>query len=170
MTMPSYPDKNDSPDNGDITATNPPYVESSDNSSASSISVMGAAKRFFTQVLNYTDNDSRAVFWKAQLFLFIINIVMVVPLMYFSLIPSPGTRFDTMMMIVWIFYFLFWMAMLIPMIASVVRRFRDANIPLFALITWIIPFVGGLIIYILCLFPTKKTVYGNTIQTPINDM
>lgn len=115
----------------------------------------GATKRFFTKTLDYTTSDSRPMFWKPQVVLLAISAIYVAILCYFSAIPSKGVSYDNTLLVLWIIYFLTGLFLTIPMIASIVRRFRDAGVHPWVSAIWFVPLIGAPIVYGLCAKSTK---------------
>lgn len=114
-----------------------------------------AVTSFFTSPLDYEGVSNRRQFWFVQMFIFAVNIIALSPLVYFSLIPSPGPRFDMMMLSLWIAYIVVNIVLLFFTIPLTVRRIRDTGITPYAALLLLIPFIGSLIVLIMCALPTK---------------
>lgn len=131
--------------------------EENSNSSSSDFhegGVKEALKDWISSPLDYTGKTKRKPFWIVQLFLFIINVVALVPLMYYSMIPSSGTHFDRIMVAVWLIFFAVNIILLFINIPLTVRRVRDTGITPFAVLLILIPSLGHIIVLILCALPT----------------
>lgn len=133
-------------------------LEYEDNNSSSSDSHEGGVKKalkdWISSPLDYTGRTARKPFWIVQLFLFIINIVALIPLMYYSMIPSSGTRFDHIMILVWLIFFAVNALLLFVNIPLTVRRVRDTGLNPFLVLLILIPSLGYIAVLILCALPT----------------
>lgn len=105
--------------------------------------------------LDYVSHTSRKSFWLVQLFLFVITIITLAPLVYYSTIPSPGPNFDKLMLSLWGLFFLVNMVLFFFNLPLAVRRIRDAGITPYAVCVIIIPFIGWIVVLAMCAFPSK---------------
>lgn len=116
--------------------------------------VKEALKDWISSPLDYTGRTARKPFWIVQLFLFIINIVALILLMYYSMIPSSGARFDHIMILVWLVFFVVNALLLFVNIPLTVRRVRDTGLNPFLVLLILVPFFGHSIVLILCALST----------------
>lgn len=104
--------------------------------------------------LDYTGRTARKPFWIVQIFLCVINVVALVPLLYYSMIPSSGARFDHIMILVWLVFFAANILLLFVNIPLTVRRVRDTGLTPFLVLLIIVPFFGHAIVLVLCALST----------------
>ena len=104
--------------------------------------------------LDYTGKTTRKPFWIVQIFLCIINVVALIPLLYYSMIPSSGTRFDHIMILVWLVFFAANILLLFINIPLTVRRVRDTGLTPFIVLLILVPFFGHAIVLVICALTT----------------
>jgi uncharacterized membrane protein YhaH (DUF805 family) len=119
-----------------------------------------AIKRFFAKYSDFTGRASRSEYWWAYLFFVIVNVVIQLIGVVFggsganvdaagNVSFGAGFWVSTVLSLIWT------LATIVPWLALVWRRLHDANLagPLFFLV--LIPFVGGLIVFIFTLLGSK---------------
>lgn len=131
-----------------------------------------AVKRFFKKYTKFTGRASRSEFWWVALFIFLIELV---PTILYSIGAGKTARAATMaasdpygmsttapsggamalMAVGGILMFLIGLAIIVPYLAIVWRRLHDANLagPFYFLS--FIPGIGGLVLLVLLLLPSK---------------
>lgn len=105
--------------------------------------------------LDYVTRTSRKSFWLVQLFLLAINTIALIPLVYYSTIPSPGPNFDKIMLASWGLFFLVNIVLFFFNLPLAVRRIRDAGVSPYAACALLIPFIGWIVVLVICAFPSK---------------
>lgn len=129
--------------------------EAKDSSlNTSETGIKEALKDWISSPLDYTGRTTRKPFWIVQLFLCVINVIALVPLLYYSMIPSSGTRFDHIMIAAWLIFFAINTLLLFVNIPLTVRRVKDTGLTPFAVLLILIPFFGHAIVLILCALAT----------------
>ncbi|SEH69995.1 MULTISPECIES: DUF805 domain-containing protein [unclassified Leifsonia] len=117
-------------------------------------------QRFFKKYADFTGRASRSEYWWWFLAYFIVDVVLYI--LMFSLgmvgasVNSDGTA--TLGPLYWVLFvvlIVWWLATIVPQLALTWRRLHDANLagPFFFL--GFIPFVGGIIVLVLTLLPSK---------------
>ena len=101
--------------------------------------------------LNFTGYATRTQYWTFAL----INLAIAMALGVLFLIAASA-EVDALVLIVLVLWAGFGLVALIPSIAAIVRRVRDATGTGAWTLLWLVPFVGGLIVLILTLMPTKS--------------
>lgn len=137
-------------------------------------SFMQATKRFFKKYARFSGYASRSEYWFASLFLFLVSLVptigffvgIVMSGAYSSrTYSSTGVAAPEMtdgstaglaiFAISGILLFLFWAATIVPSLAITWRRFHDAGFSGLLYFLSFIPYVGGLIVFVFMVLPTK---------------
>ena len=112
-----------------------------------------AVSRFFRKYAVFTGRASRSEFWWAYLFWVLVPLVLGLIGIGLGALTrvgddsalGAGVAFAPLSILVWI------LATVVPLIGVVVRRFHDANLSGLLALLWLIPYVGGLIILIMCI-------------------
>lgn len=119
-----------------------------------------AVRRFFRKYSDFTGRASRSEFWWWWLFSVLIALVFEILLLTLGTVGgvtnSDGTR--SLGPIAWILLvaYLIWVVVIVvPSLALIWRRLHDANLagPFFFL--GFVPFVGGIILLVFYLLPSK---------------
>ena len=92
--------------------------------------------------LDYEGRTARKPFWLVMGFLTFVHVVVLVPLIYYSSIPSPGPNFDRTMLVSWALFFLARIVMHFFTIPLIVRRIRDAGFSPYLTFVILIPIMG----------------------------
>lgn len=119
-----------------------------------------AIQRFFRKYSDFTGRASRSEFWWWWLLSVLIGIVFEVLLLTLGTVGGPtnsdGSRgLGPIAWILLVMYLIWVVVIVVPSLALVWRRLHDANLagPFFFL--GFIPFIGGLILLVLYLLPSK---------------
>lgn len=137
-------------------------------------SFMQATKRFFKKYARFSGYASRSEYWFASLFLFLVSLIptigffvgIVMSGAYSSrTYSSTGVAAPEMtdgstaglaiFAISGILLFLFWAATIVPSLAITWRRFHDAGFSGLLYFLSFIPYIGGLIVFVFMVLPTK---------------
>ncbi|MFW0775193.1 DUF805 domain-containing protein [Paenarthrobacter nitroguajacolicus] len=120
-----------------------------------------AVKRFFKKYTAFSGRASRSEYWWVALALGVIGIVLqiltgilgaagaTVSADGTTTVPGPGAVVGLILI------FAFYLAVLIPSIALLVRRLHDGNFSGWLALLGLIPFVGGLAILVFALLPSN---------------
>lgn len=120
-----------------------------------------AVKRFFKKYTAFSGRASRSEYWWVALALGVIGIVLqiltgilgaagaTVSADGTSTVPGPGAVVGLILI------FAFYLAVLIPSIALLVRRLHDGNFSGWLALLGLIPFVGGLAVLVFALLPSN---------------
>lgn len=112
------------------------------------------SKYFIDPIKNhYVDFGGRATrtqYWAFVGFNFLVYIAL------FILTAMLGQMSDSLATLSGIIYMLFSLAIFLPSLAIAARRLRDGGFSPWLLLLWLVPFVGGLILLVLFLLPSKK--------------
>lgn len=122
----------------------------------------------FKKYATISGRASRAEFWWFQLFLFFISFILCI-ITFVLMVRTiglqaqgtyvPDDSFITQFSTIMIFMFLVQMvslALLVPTICVMVRRFHDVGHSGFEIFFGLIPFVGAIYCLVLCLLPSEK--------------
>ena len=120
-----------------------------------------AVRRFFGKYATFTGRASRSEYWWWALVAFVV--ISVLEILAFvtggpatisadgTSVEGPGAGY-----IIFSIILLIWsLATLVPSIALLVRRLHDGNFSGFFAFLALVPFVGGIIILVLALLPSK---------------
>ena len=108
---------------------------------------------FYRDALDFSGSIGRLEFWTQQLYLLILS--MPILIVRYGLIEYINARPSFSFTIYFIFGFLL-IVSIIPSISSTVRRLHDAGYSGLIYLLYYVPFIGGLILIILLLQPTKE--------------
>lgn len=137
-------------------------------------SFMQATKRFFKKYARFSGYASRSEYWFASLFLFLISLIPTIGF-FIGIIMSGAYSSRTysstgvaapemtdgsiaglsIFAISGIILFLLWAATIVPSLAINWRRFHDAGFSGLLYFLSFIPYVGGLIVLVFMVLPTK---------------
>jgi len=98
----------------------------------------------------FTGRASRSEYWWFYLFMLIIGIIVVWVCGLYDVNRTPSLAVSIPLLILEIL-------LIIPSIAVTVRRLHDAGQSGWLWLISLIPFVGQLILLVLCILPTQKT-------------
>ncbi|WP_347109877.1 DUF805 domain-containing protein [Paenarthrobacter sp. S56] len=122
---------------------------------------IGAAiQRFFKKYATFTGRASRSEYWWAALALAVIGLVLQLLTGILgsagatvsangTAVPGPGA------VVGFILLGIFYLAVLVPSIALLVRRLHDGNFSGWLALLGLIPFVGGLVVLVFALLPSN---------------
>lgn len=115
---------------------------------------MGAIQTYFWDVITkqYMAFSGRAT--RQQFWMFVLFNALVALTLYFlaGISGTVGTLFS-------IVYVLYSLAMFLPSLAIQIRRLHDAGFSGWLWLLILLPFLGGLILFVLYLLPTKENNY-----------
>lgn len=112
--------------------------------------IVSALSSWWHSPLDYEGKTKRKPFWITLLVLFALHIIALVPLVYFSTIPSPGPRFDSIMIAAWSLFFVARWIIIFFTFPMFVRRLRDAGFSPYISFLFILPFLGFIVMCGLC--------------------
>lgn len=118
-------------------------------------SIGRSLKSWFLSPLDYSSRTQRKPFWIVQAFLFVINVLALVPLVYYSTIPSSGAHFDKIMLVSWSIFFTVNILLLFVNIPLTARRVRDTGVSVFISLFLIVPIGGYIAVMIVCALPSN---------------
>ena len=133
-----------------------------------------AYKKFWKGYVDFTGRSTRSDYWLnvlaqclvSLLFGFLLILIMILggdPATY----TSNAYSFQMILIYIVLSAFgIYMLALLIPSIAIIVRRLRDAGYHWSLIFLSLIPYLGGFIIFILTLQPTKVEVAFNNFNNP----
>lgn len=104
--------------------------------------IVDAVKDFILRAFDYTGRSTRSQFWYVVLVWVIVSAVLSLLLQNAPFISGVIS-----------------FAVFIPFLALGARRLRDGGFSPYLMFLLLVPFVGGLVVLILCALPTKA--YGN---------
>ena len=121
---------------------------------------IGAAiQRFFKKYAAFSGRASRSEYWWVALALGVIGLVLQILTGILgaagSTTTSTGTAPGPGAFVGLILIFVFYLAVLIPSIALLVRRLHDGNFSGWIALLGLVPFVGGLAILVFALLPSN---------------
>ena len=119
-----------------------------------------AVRRFFKKYATFTGRASRSEYWWWYLVSFVVTGVLqglalatggVGAIAEDGTAQAPGAGYwiFTILLLIWA------LATIVPSIAVLVRRLHDANFSGFFVFIGLIPFVGGIILLVLTILPSK---------------
>ncbi|MEY9952463.1 DUF805 domain-containing protein [Leifsonia sp. EB34] len=114
-----------------------------------------AIRRFFKKYSDFTGRASRSEFWWWYLFAVVIAIVFSILIATLGTVGNGGRGYGPIGWILIVAYIVWVVAILVPSIALIWRRLHDANLPGPFFFLGFIPFVGGIILLVLYLLPSK---------------
>ena len=133
-----------------------------------------AYKKFWKGYVDFKGRSTRSDYWLnviAQYLVFLFFCSLLLPIMILGGDPATytSTPYSFQMILIYIVLFAFgiyMLALLIPSIAIMVRRLRDAGYHWALIFLALVPYLGGFIIFILTLQPTKVELPFNNISNP----
>ena len=111
---------------------------------AEQVDLYTAIANMYRYYATFTGRSSRSEYWYIWLF----SVILFVP---FLLLILLSEEFGTVV------FGLYFLASFIPSLALTVRRIRDVGISPFYIFLSFIPFVGGLLVTIICMFDSFET-------------
>ena len=117
--------------------------------------MINAYKNFFKGYVDFTGRSTRSEYW----WIWLGNMILLVPLysVYFKALANPRNEAALMALGgIAIIYMIFWLALILPMLALTVRRLRDAGFHWALIFVIFIPMVGPLALLALLAMPTKQ--------------
>jgi uncharacterized membrane protein YhaH (DUF805 family) len=114
-----------------------------------------AIRRFFKKYADFTGRASRSEYWWFFLFAILIAAVYEILLVSLGTIGNGGRGFGPIGWILIVVYIIWALAILVPSLALSWRRLHDANLPGPFFFLGFIPFVGGIILLVFYVLPSK---------------
>jgi len=114
-----------------------------------------AISRFFKKYATFSGRASRSEYWWVTLFFAIIGAIIGIPL---GILARPDTTTGSLgagFVVLVVLASLFFLALIVPSIAVGVRRLHDANFSGLLYLLHLVPYIGGLIVLILNILPSK---------------
>ena len=136
--------------------------------------MLKAYKKYWMGYIDLTGRSTRSDYWLnvlAQclvylLFSFLLILIMILGGDSSTYISDPYSFQMILVYIVVLGIGVYALASLVPSIAIIVRRLRDAGYHWALIFLSLIPYLGGFIIFILTLQPTKVEVAFNNFNNP----
>ena len=100
--------------------------------------------------VDFAGKATRTQYWAYAGFNFLVYMAI------FILTAVLGQMSDTLAMLAGLLYMLFSLGIFLPSLAIAARRLRDGGFSPWLLLLGLIPFVGGLILLVLLLLPSKN--------------
>ena len=125
-----------------------------------------AYKKYWMGYVDFTGRSSRSDYWLAVLANTIVTIILFSILIVVIVFDSPDSPYHIILNILYLLVMTYFPASFIPSIAIQVRRLRDAGYHWALIFLSLIPYLGGFIIFILTLQPTKVEVAFNNFNNP----
>ena len=125
-----------------------------------------AYKKYWMGYVDFTGRSSRSDYWLAVLANTIVTIILFSIVIVVIVFDSPNSHYHVILSLLYGFAMLYCFANYIPSIALQVRRLRDAGYHWALIFLSLIPYLGGFIIFILTLQPTKVEVAFNNFNNP----
>ena len=110
--------------------------------------MVAAVKDFFTKYATFSGRTSRRDFWLAVLGIFIISFIIGFVAGFIDGLSGDGKGTVTL-----IFTTIWYLAILIPSLALIVRRLHDINKSGWWILIDLIPFVGAIILLVFYCLP-----------------
>ena len=125
-----------------------------------------AYKKYWMGYVDFTGRSTRSDYWLAVLANTIVTIILFSIVIVVIVFDSPNSHYHVIFKLLYGFAMLYCFANYIPSIALQVRRLRDAGYHWALIFLSLIPYLGGFIIFILTLQPTKVEVAFNNFNNP----
>ncbi|MGX7025789.1 DUF805 domain-containing protein [Vagococcus hydrophili] len=124
--------------------------------------MLNSYQDYWKKYVDFGGRSTLADYWWVVLCNFIVGILLFMLLVIsYGGINALSDDFNPMSLIVVILSGLFFLATIIPNISLVVRRLRDAGFHWGLIFLNLIPYIGSLVVFILCQFPTKEPISPN---------
>lgn len=124
--------------------------------------MLNAYKQFWKNYIDFTSHTNRKDFWLASLLNTIIYLIPAIPsfILFYSIyysgnVPNELPMSGIVALILGGIAALYGLAALIPAYAITVRRLRDGGFQWWFIFLGLVPYVGGLALFILMLLPTN---------------
>lgn len=125
-----------------------------------------AYKKYWMGYVDFTGRSTRSDYWLAVLANTIVTIILFSIVIVVIVFDSPNSHYHVIFNILYLLVMTYFPASFIPSIAIQVRRLRDAGYHWALIFLSLIPYLGGFIIFILTLQPTKVEVAFNNFNNP----
>ena len=107
---------------------------------------------------NWIGRATRSEWWWVALWNFIIGMILAIPFIFEMSVDGTMTVLGAILGFILLMYSL---SAFVPSISLTVRRLRDAGLPWGLYFLNFVPFIGGLIVFILMQLPTKRDNQNN---------
>lgn len=126
---------------------------------AEKVGLVGAVKNFFKYYATFSGRSSRSEYWFLQLAGVLFYVVALVPL-------SIVSNARDLLVLQGVITFAFLVGLIVPTLAVMARRLRDAGISPYFLFFIFLPVLGGLALFVMMMFPTKEQPLGSSSPQP----
>ena len=134
-------------------------IEQTEAKPPKKVTFFGAIKSFFRGYIDFKGKSTRREYWYMYLFnalLVTIGYLMMMPAIIESITYSELSALSIILMFIAAMFFLaYGLGTLVPWIALVVRRMRDAGFNVWLSLLMFVPYAGPMIIFIFMLFDSK---------------
>lgn len=128
--------------------------------------MLEAYKNFWKKYVDFEGRTTRSEWWWVTLCNFIIFFLLLIP-MIFSFINGFATTvnyYPAHGVILALLAMIYFLAILVPSIAMNVRRLRDADFHWALIFISFIPYVGGVVLFVLLQMPSKSRLNNNEMK------
>lgn len=118
------------------------------------VGLIGATSNFFRFYATFSGRSSRSEYWFTWLAGVLLYLLLVVVSIAFG---AAGVDFGLIGDLAGgVFYLIFLAALIVPSLAIMSRRLRDAGISPYFLFFLFLPILGGLALFVMMMFPSKE--------------
>jgi Predicted membrane protein len=120
--------------------------------------VLEAYKNFWKKYVDFEGRTTRSDWWWVTLCNFIIFLLLLIPIMFsfINVLATPINYYPVYGVIFALLAVIYLLAILVPSIAMYVRRLRDADFHWALIFISFIPYVGGVVLFVLLQMPSKS--------------
>ncbi|MDG6142730.1 DUF805 domain-containing protein [Lactococcus formosensis] len=120
--------------------------------------MLEAYKNFWKKYVDFEGRTTRSDWWWVTLCNFIIFLLLLIPIMFsfINVLATPINYYPVCGVIFALLAVIYLLAILVPSIAMYVRRLRDADFHWALIFISFIPYVGGVVLFVLLQMPSKS--------------
>ena len=120
--------------------------------------MLEAYKNFWKKYVDFEGRTTRSDWWWVTLCNFIIFLLLLIPIMFsfINVLATPINYYPVYGVIFALLAMIYLLAILVPSIAMYVRRLRDADFHWALIFISFIPYVGGVVLFVLLQMPSKS--------------
>ena len=120
--------------------------------------MLEAYKNFWKKYVDFEGRTTRSDWWWVTLCNFIIFLLLLIPIMFsfINVLATPINYYPVYGVIFALLAVIYFLAILVPSIAMNVRRLRDADFHWALIFISFIPYVGGVVLFVLLQMPSKS--------------
>lgn len=120
--------------------------------------MLEAYKNFWKKYVDFEGRTTRSDWWWVTLCNFIIFLLLLIPIMFsfINVLATPINYYPVYGVIFALLAVIYLLAILVPSIAMYVRRLRDADFHWALIFISFIPYVGGVVLFVLLQMPSKS--------------